>query len=165
MFFSDGKVISGEWIDGEFSDEGVMTWKQKKEENNVRDVTKLNIYHQSELIFNEISDGIEHQFQNCKYEGSFKNYSRDGIGNFTFSNTCTYHGSWSKDKKHGTGLISWINGHEYSGSFVEDRMHGYGTYTFEMKRDQTSYSVNDIIGLISMINGKMIKVTYGKIAF
>ena len=52
------------------------------------------IFHRSESIFNDMANGIKHEFHNCKYEGPFKDYMRHGVGNVTYSDGSTYRGHW-----------------------------------------------------------------------
>ena len=65
-----------------------------------------------------------------KYEGEFKDDSRNGQGTFTHKKY-KYVGEFKDDLLNGQGTITWPNGDKYVGEYKDDNFHGQGTLTYE----------------------------------
>lgn len=71
-----------------------------------------------------------------KFEGSYHEGKKNGIGKITFPNGDKYHGMWENDKIHGEGTYYYISGDIYSGEWKEGKKHGEGAYVFGQDKSQ-----------------------------
>lgn len=68
-------------------------------ENNLVKIENARLTKDYDLTFGKVI------FENNEYyEGSIKNYQKDGLGKYYYSNGSFYHGEWKEDKKHGKGI-------------------------------------------------------------
>jgi hypothetical protein len=74
--------------------------------------------------------GIEIMPDGSKYEGSYFDNQKSGIGTFVFKNGDVYNGEWREDEMNGVGKYDYISsGSSYEGFFEHGKMHGTGVYT------------------------------------
>jgi len=73
--------------------------------------------------------GISVDDQENRYEGTFKNDKKRGIGKMTYSNGDIYEGEWKDDQKHGRGTQTyWDDSGSYTGGWRNNVCHGVGIF-------------------------------------
>jgi len=73
--------------------------------------------------------GISVDDQENRYEGTFKNDKKRGIGKMTYSNGDIYEGEWKDDQKHGRGTQTyWDDSGSYTGGWRNNVIHGVGIF-------------------------------------
>lgn len=63
-----------------------------------------------------------------KFEGTYLDGRRHGIGKLWLPNGETYHGEWQADKFHGVGTYRYKNGDIYSGHWARGVKQGEGVF-------------------------------------
>ena len=73
--------------------------------------------------------------EKARYEGSWKDNQKHGVGKMVFPNGDTYEGEWFENKIQGTGTYTYKKtGDVYSGSWVDGKKQGKGEYEFTADR-------------------------------
>mmetsp|Transcript_84211 Transcript_84211/g.234902 ORF Transcript_84211/g.234902 Transcript_84211/m.234902 type:complete len:303 (-) Transcript_84211:174-1082(-) len=98
----------------------------------------------------------------AKYEGDFKEGTKDGFGKYSWPNGHVqygawkngmmdgraefrgndgnkFQGTWADDRKTGIGKYMWANGEIYEGQYVQDQREGYGIFYFTDGKDQRGF--------------------------
>jgi len=101
-----------------------------------------------------------------KYQGEYKDDLFDGQGNFTWTNGDTYQGGWKNDLKDGWGTYTYANGKiRYQGQYKEGLQDGQGTFTDtngEKYKGGFKKDLKDGKGTVTLANGEKYKVVYKK---
>lgn len=71
-----------------------------------------------------------------KYEGSWVEGKRSGVGKITFPNGDRYHGLWDNGRPHGEGTYYYSNGDLYSGNWERGVKSGKGAFVFGRDESQ-----------------------------
>ena len=71
-----------------------------------------------------------------RYDGEFRNGSREGCGTYSFSNGKRYVGQFKADRFEGLGIWLLGDGDRYVGAFKDNRCHGEGIFLFSDNRSQ-----------------------------
>jgi hypothetical protein len=94
-------------------------------------------YNDGSKFYGEFADGLPADgrgtmvFSNGdRYDGEYKNGSRNGCGTFTFANRRQYVGQFQSDQFQGMGIWKLENGDRYIGEFQDNKCNGRGTYLF-----------------------------------
>ena len=149
MYFKDGRIYEGIFINGKLNGEGkytnsngdifegnfvggILSGKGKiiklKENNNIRNKSKIN-YSKSRNNNSNIS--VEDKNKKKTYVGDIKYFKKEGHG----IETCDdyrYEGSFHNDMKNGKGVLQYLNSDDkYEGEFKDDKITGYGYYVWE----------------------------------
>ena len=149
MYFKDGRIYEGIFINGKLNGEGkytnsngdifegnfvggIISGKGKiiklKENNNIRSKSKIN----NNKSRNNISNiSVEEKNKKKTYIGDIKYFKKEGYG----IETCDdyrYEGSFHNDMKNGKGVLQYLNSDDkYEGEFKDDKITGYGYYVWE----------------------------------
>ena len=65
-----------------------------------------------------------------RYDGTFKDGKRDGVGTCDYSSGI-YNGGWLNDKRHGKGTMEWSDRSNYQGDWQNDTEHGHGEMRYD----------------------------------
>ena len=87
--------------------------------------------------------GIYYYPDGTRYEGTFLNGMRDGMGKF-YQEEHVYEGEWKSDMAFGKGLLLLSDGAKYEGYFKDGRFNGLGTYYYSDGSRYEGFFVNDI---------------------
>jgi len=63
-----------------------------------------------------------------RYEGTFKDGRRHGIGKYWWNTGDRYEGRWVNGSRTGQGRYWWANGNRYVGQFLNNQLGGQGTF-------------------------------------
>lgn len=77
-----------------------------------------------------MSEGIEEEEKKAKYEGSWAENVKSGIGKQVYPGVGVYHGYWAAGERDGEGVMQYDNKDVYSGSWVKGKKEGRGTFIF-----------------------------------
>lgn len=73
--------------------------------------------------------------EKARYEGSWKDNQKHGVGKMTFPNGDTFEGEWFENKIQGEGTYVYKKTDDmYSGSWVDGKKHGKGRYEYAADR-------------------------------
>lgn len=70
-----------------------------------------------------------------KYEGTYLDGKRHGIGKLWLPNGETYHGEWLADKYHGVGTYTYKSGDIFSGHWARGVKQGEGVFISAVTND------------------------------
>lgn len=115
--WADGTVYTGEWLDGQASGRGQITFADGQ---LYIGEWRANLAH---------GLGISRPTVNTSYSGSFKHGLRHGIGVEAWGQNGhgRYEGEFSFGMREGHGICVWPDGFRYIGVWHLDRIHGPGT--------------------------------------
>lgn len=111
-----GYTYDGDWVKGERSGQGKLTWPNG------------NVYSGDFVNGKLIGQGRFTSLNGFVYEGTFIDGKRTGFGTITWPNGDTYTGEVIDGKRTGQGTFTWANGDKFSGQFV-DGERKQGTFT------------------------------------
>lgn len=121
--YGNGGRYEGEWADGKRNGKGTYWYSGN-------DTLKREKY-KGEFVDDEYNgQGICYYTDGARYEGEWKDGSREGEGTLKYANDddrMEYVGQWRKDQPHGTGIFRWKNGAVYEGEVDNDTFHGSGS--------------------------------------
>ena len=163
IIFSDGRVYSGEWMDGEPNGTGKITIpdlyyagymiiEDDQESNNKNGTTEITIdYGLVNNYRGEWKDGKRHGFGKTTwatedyYEGEYKNDIKNGKGVLNGQNWGEYDGGWKNNKTHGEGTLTLLDGEKWIGEFKEGEISKITVYDKDGK-----ISKGNVYGLIAI---------------
>jgi hypothetical protein len=138
--FSDGRVYSGEWIDGKPNGTGKITIpdldyvsymiiEDNQESNNKNGTREITINYDSVVSYEgEWVDGKRHGFGKTTwwsenyYKGEYINGFRDGKGLLKGEDWGEYVGEWKNNRIHGSGTITFLDGEKWIGDFKKGKI-------------------------------------------
>jgi hypothetical protein len=124
MQYTSGNVYKGMWFMGAPHGEGQMMWHSRNEvyvgewQNGLQHGQGVHAW------FMEVQSGTSFQTLN-KYDGTWVEGKRNGLGVFEYADGARYEGHWADDKKHGAGQQTFPDGTIYRGEFYCDTMVSY----------------------------------------
>lgn len=155
MFFEDGAVFDGNWINGQFRGRGkkIFADGSSVEGNFVSDEAVFG--NDSHIIWangasyygstdeNGVFNGNgKYIFSDgTSYEGAFVDNRRSGFG-VTDYNGSKYVGTYQGDLRTGKGDFKFYNGYEYKGNFQQGTFCGIG-YLLAQEKENIIYASND----------------------
>lgn len=121
--YDDGRVYTGEVVDGKRHGKGKLVWRNG------------DIYEGDWRDDKRHGKGIFVWTSGNLYEGDWRNDERHGKGKLTWKSGSCYEGDFSNGVRTGKGKISWGEekkraGDIYEGDFVNGERTGTGTYTY-----------------------------------
>ena len=155
MFFEDGAVFDGNWINGQFRGQGKKLFADGSsvEGNFVSDEAVCG--NDSHIIWangasycgttdeNGVFNGNgKYIFSDgTSYEGAFVDNRRSGFGVTDYKGS-TYIGTYQGDLRTGKGDFKFYNGYEYKGNFQQGTFCGTG-YLLAQEKEKIIYASND----------------------
>lgn len=88
--------------------------------------------------------GIEYYDDGSIYKGQFYNGRKNGIGFYKWIDKSSYEGEWSNNFLHGHGKYIYSDGSVYKGSWSYNRMDGLGEFTYTSKKTYFGFFKEDI---------------------
>lgn len=115
---------SGDYYSGFFQNDkkngyGKMNWKSTSEIYKGCWVNGVQNGWGIHLWFGEKKSKV---LRANKYQGVFKNGTRETIGGFFYSNGSKYEGQWTRNKKNGLGRYQDCNGNSYWAFWKDDKL-------------------------------------------
>ena len=114
MFYSDGRVYSGEWDQGTWHGEGRAVFANG-------DIFEGTYHHDQRH-----GPGCYWWKDGRIYDGGFRFDQRDGLGEYTWPDGAHYKGSFHKGLRHGEGRYVFQDGSVYTGEWLRGKYHGVG---------------------------------------
>ena len=104
--------------------------------------------------------GIEHYEEGSIYTGTFLNGKKDGIGVYKWIDKSSYEGEWTNNYINGYGKYIYSDGSVYTGSWYYNRMEGLGEYVFASKKSYFGYFKNNLKAGFGMLFNYQEKKAY-----
>jgi hypothetical protein len=144
---STGYTYEGDFIDGKYSGNGVLTYPNGDKyvgqfKNDGRDGT-----------------GIFTMKSGWVYKGEFESDLYYGKGSLLANNGKGYDGEWRQGKKYGIGTYNFDDGSSYTGSWKNDKKEGQGKYTKANGNYAEGLFKNDKVFKVKYYNNKNIVIS------
>ena len=104
--------------------------------------------------------GIEHYEEGSIYIGTFLNGKKHGIGVYKWKDKSSYEGEWTNNYINGYGKYIYSDGSVYNGAWYYNRMEGLGEYTFVSKKKYFGYFKNNLKTGFGMLFNSLEKKAY-----
>ena len=118
MRYSSGAEYNGEWVKGERSGHGVLTYADRKSQYEGQWVRDLKHGY-----------GCLRFRSGAEYTGLFDEDRIHGQGTYTYADGQSHLGEFDRGLKHGFGTHCYLNGDKWDGVWVADEPSGSGIYT------------------------------------
>jgi len=126
---SSGDIFEGNFVGGILSGKGKIIKLKENNNNNSRSKSRITFNNKSRNNISNIS--AEDKNKKKTYVGDIKYFKKEGHG----IETCDdyrYEGSFHDDMKNGKGVLQYLNSDDkYEGEFKDDKITGYGYYVWE----------------------------------
>ena len=114
MYYSDGRIFSGEWEQGTWHGEGRAVFSNG-------DIFEGTYHHDQRH-----GPGCYWWKDGRIYDGGFRFDQRDGLGEYSWPDGAHYKGAFHKGLRHGEGRYVFQDGSVYTGEWLRGKYHGVG---------------------------------------
>lgn len=126
---------SGEWLDGKAHGVGRLSYHIDLTSRTLesRDLNKVFDDLESPLFHSFLSPGPAYL---DNYNGCFKFGKIDGVGTGNFTNGVKYEGQWRNSTREGSGQLVYYYGDIYEGCFYRDQRRGKAKYLLKLNSEE-----------------------------